>query len=59
MELEPVAIKAQEPQKEDPIKEQQQSLRAQQNLQQGLVKDRDLARKMEQERRRKEAVSYC
>lgn len=47
-----------EPQKERPNNEQQQPPGVQQNIQKGLFKDRNLARKMEQERRRKEAVSH-
>uniref|UniRef100_K7F3P2 Bromodomain testis-specific protein n=1 Tax=Pelodiscus sinensis TaxID=13735 RepID=K7F3P2_PELSI len=47
-----------DPQKERPTNEQQQPLEVQQNTQKGLVKDRNLARKMEQERRRKEAMIH-
>ncbi|XP_075792639.1 bromodomain testis-specific protein [Pelodiscus sinensis] len=47
-----------EPQKERPTNEQQQPPEVQQNTQEGLVKDRNLARKMEQERRRKEAMIH-
>ncbi|CAM5161976.1 unnamed protein product [Natator depressus] len=57
-ELESTGMKAhEEPQKERPNNEQQQPPGVQQNIQKGLFKDRNLARKMEQERRRKEAMT--
>ncbi|CAM4592897.1 unnamed protein product [Lepidochelys olivacea] len=57
-ELESTGMKAhEEPQKERPNNEQQQPPWIQQNIQKGLFKDRNLARKMEQERRRKEAMT--
>ncbi|XP_065265434.1 bromodomain testis-specific protein [Emys orbicularis] len=57
-ELESTGMKAdEEPQKERPNSEQQQPPGVQQNIQKGLVKDRNLARKMEQERRRREAMT--
>ncbi|XP_038270757.1 bromodomain testis-specific protein isoform X2 [Dermochelys coriacea] len=57
-ELESTGIKAhEEPQNERPNNEQQQPPGVQQNIQKGLVKDRNLARKMEQERRRREAMT--
>ncbi|CAM4604834.1 unnamed protein product [Caretta caretta] len=57
-ELESTGMKAhEEPQKERPNNEQQQPPGVQQNIQKGLFKDRNQARKMEQERRRKEAMT--
>ncbi|XP_067394587.1 bromodomain testis-specific protein isoform X2 [Emydura macquarii macquarii] len=57
-ELESTAIKPhEEPPKERPNNKQQPPTGVQQNIQKGLVKDRNLARKMEQERRRREAMT--